>query len=66
VQNPPIVDDRTAGGVRQYTDQLRKLGLIGEIPAAIGQDREASPDPVSILQDGMPPMIRTVQQPDRR
>lgn len=64
--NTPLPDDRTRVGVRQYTDQLRKLGLIGEIPAAIGQDREASPDPVSILKDGMPPMVRTVQQPDRR
>jgi hypothetical protein len=64
--NAPFPDERARNGVRQYTDQLRKLGLIGEVPATIGQDREGSPDPVSILQDGMPPMIRTVQQPDRR
>lgn len=62
----PMSDDRIRDGVRHFTDELRKAGLIGDIPAAVGQDREAAPDPVAILKDGMPPMIRTVPQPDRR
>jgi len=62
----PTPDDRMRDGVRYFTQQLRQAGLIGEMPSAVGQDREAAPDPVAVIQDGLPPMVRTVRQPDRR
>jgi hypothetical protein len=58
-------DDRVKEGVNFFSDQLRKLGLIGDGTANVGADREATPDPTQALTGGTAPMMRMNTQLDR-
>lgn len=61
----PMTDEQAREGLSFFTQQLRKAGILGQMPAAVGKDREPSLDPKSILTDGLAPMVKTVPQQDR-
>lgn len=63
--NEEMTDNRVREGVKYFSEQMRKLGFLGDTVSNVGKDREAGPDPVVILKDGMAPMIKTVPQADR-
>jgi hypothetical protein len=58
-------DNEVREGLSFFTQQLRKAGILGQMPAAVSKDREPSLDPQSILTDGLAPMVKTVPQQDR-
>lgn len=63
--NERMADERIRDGVKYFSNQMRKLGLIGDTMSNVGEAREAAPDPVVVLNDGQAPMIRTTPQGDR-
>lgn len=51
--------------IERLREMLRSLGLIGDSASAVGDDREASLDPLAMLSDNLAPMTRRSPQPDR-
>jgi hypothetical protein len=49
----------------QIMDDLRRAGFLGQTASGVGAAREAAPDPLEALRDGMAPMISSVPQADR-